>query len=121
MNSPQAPATANRSPLERLLGLFTVVRPGEGLIAVALALNVFLILTTYYLIKPVREAMILSVPGGPELKSYAAAGQAMLLLVAVPAYGWLAGRVSRMRLIDTVTLIFAACLPVFYRQCGVKQ
>jgi AAA family ATP:ADP antiporter len=114
LNSPHSPAATHASPLERLLGLFTVVRPGEGIIAIALALNVFLILTTYYLIKPVREAMILSVPGGPEIKSYAAAGQAVLLLLAVPAYGWLAGRVSRMRLIDTVTLIFAACLPGFY-------
>jgi len=107
-------AAAQRSPLERLLGLFTTVRPGEGATALALAFNVFLILTTYYLIKPVREALILSVPGGPEIKSYSAAGQALLLLLAVPAYGWLAGRVSRMRLIDTVTLLFAACLVGFY-------
>ena len=85
---------AHRSPLERLLGLFTVVRPGEGATAIALALNVFLILTTYYLIKPVREAMILSVPGGPELKSYAAAGQAMLLLFAVILSGLALGRLS---------------------------
>jgi len=103
-----------RSALERLLGLFTEVRSGEGSTALALAFNIFLILTTYYLIKPVREALILSVPGGPELKSYSSAGQAMLLLVAVPAYGWLASRIPRMRLIDTVTLLFAACLVGFY-------
>jgi AAA family ATP:ADP antiporter len=114
LSSPHSPTAAQPSPLERLLGLFTVVRPGEGITAIALACNVFLILTTYYLIKPVREAMILSVPGGPELKSYAAAGQAVLLLLAVPAYGWLASRIPRMRLIDTVTLIFTACLPTFY-------
>ena len=114
MSSPHVPAAAQPSPFERLLGMFTVVRPGEGVTATALACNVFLILATYYLIKPVREAMILSVPGGPELKSYAAAGQAVLLLLAVPAYGWLASRISRMRLIDTVTLIFTACLPGFY-------
>jgi AAA family ATP:ADP antiporter len=100
--------------VERLLGLFTEVRGGEGVTALALAFNVFLILTTYYLIKPVREALILSVPGGPELKSYSAAGQALLLLLAVPAYGWLASRISRMRLIDSVTLVFAACLVGFY-------
>lgn len=104
----------HRSPLERLLSLFTEVRGGEGITVLALAFNVFLILTTYYLIKPVREALILSVPGGPELKSYSAAGQALLLLVAVPAYGWLASRVPRMRLIDSVTLLFAACLVAFY-------
>ena len=103
-----------RSALERALSVFTEVRQGEGATALALALNIFLILTAYYLIKPVREALILSVPGGAELKSYAAAGQALLLLVLVPAYGWLASRVARMRLIDSVTLFFAACLGVFY-------
>jgi AAA family ATP:ADP antiporter len=98
----------------RLLNLFTEVRPGEAGTLLALTLNVFLILTAYYLIKPVREALILSEPGGAELKSYAAAGQALLLLVAVPAYGWLAGRVPRMRLIDSVTVFFALCLVGFY-------
>jgi AAA family ATP:ADP antiporter len=97
-----------------MLSLFTEVRGGEGVTVLALAFNVFLILTTYYLIKPVREALILSVPGGPELKSYSAAGQALLLLLAVPAYGWLASRISRMRLIDSVTFVFAACLVGFY-------
>jgi len=114
MNSPDPLNATPRSPLERLLALFTPVRSGEGATAAALAFNIFLILTTYYLIKPVREALILSVPGGPELKSYSSAGQAMLLLIAVPAYGWLASRIPRMRLIDTVTLIFAACLLGFY-------
>ena len=106
--------SGRRSLLERALGVFTEVREGEGATALALALNIFLILTAYYLIKPVREALILSIPGGAEIKSYAAAGQALLLLVLVPAYGWLASRVPRMRLIDSVTLFFAACLGVFY-------
>ncbi|HSQ68642.1 MAG TPA: hypothetical protein VLM41_01045 [Steroidobacteraceae bacterium] len=113
--SPSNAATSDRrSWLERLLAAFTEVRAGEGISALALAFNVFLILATYYLIKPVREALILSVPGGPEIKSYASAGQALLLLMAVPAYGWLANRTPRMRLIDTVTLIFVACLVGFY-------
>jgi AAA family ATP:ADP antiporter len=100
--------------LYRLLNLFTEVRAGEAAVLLALTLNIFLILTAYYLIKPVREALILAEPGGAELKSYAAAGQALLLLLAVPAYGWLAGRVPRMRLIDSVTVFFALCLVAFY-------
>jgi AAA family ATP:ADP antiporter len=114
VNPSTADSAARRSPLERFLGLFTDVHRGEGATALALALNVFLVLTTYYLIKPVREGLILSVPGGPELRSYSAAGQALLLLALVPAYGWLASRVPRMRLIVTVTQIFAACLVGFY-------
>jgi AAA family ATP:ADP antiporter len=113
---PTAPASpaARRSSIERFLSVFTDVRAGEGAAALAFTLNIFLILTAYYLIKPVREALILSVPNGPELKSYASAGQAFLLLFAVPAYGWLASRVPRMRLIDSVTLFFSACLVAFY-------
>lgn len=103
---------------EGMLRLFTDVRGGEGATVLALAFNIFLILTAYYMIKPVREALILSVPGGAELKSYAAAGQALLLLALVPAYGWLASRVPRMRLIDSITVFFAACLLVFYSLIG---
>ena len=54
------------SPLDRLLRLFTDVRTGEGWLAVLLALNVFLILTSYYILKPVRELELLprEGPGG---------------------------------------------------------
>jgi AAA family ATP:ADP antiporter len=114
MSLPVARSQDGRSAVERALGLFTEVRAGEGATVLALALNIFLILTAYYLIKPVREALILAEPGGAELKSYASAGQALLLLGLVPAYGWLASRVPRMRLIDTVTLFFAVCLVGFY-------
>lgn len=102
-----------KSPLERFLGLFTEVHDGEGSIALLLTLNVFLILTAYYIIKPVREALIL-VGGGAEIKSYASAGQAILLLGAVPVYAMLASRLPRRRLINLVTLFFTACLVLFY-------
>ena len=48
---------SDRSSLERFLGMFTDVRPGEGTTAVLLALNVFLLLMAYYVLKPVREAL----------------------------------------------------------------
>jgi AAA family ATP:ADP antiporter len=104
----------NKSLLERTLSPFTEVRRGEGPPVLALTFNIFVILTAYYLIKPVREALILAVPNGAEIKSYTSAGQVLLLLVAIPAYGWLASRVPRMRLIDSVTFFFAACLLGFY-------
>ena len=104
-----------KSPLESLLNVFTEVRAGEGVTAILLTLNVFLLLTTYYIIKPVREALILAGgEGGAEIKSYAAAGQAILLLGAVPAYAAIASRVSRRRLINTVTIFFVGCLVLFY-------
>jgi AAA family ATP:ADP antiporter len=78
-----------------------------------LALTIFLLLTAYYIIKPVREALILA-GGGAEVKSYAAAGQVLLLAGAVPLYARLAGRFERRKLISVVTLFFMACLVVFY-------
>ncbi len=102
-----------RSPLERFLGLFAEVRAGEGGTVLLLTLNVLLLLTTYYLIKPVREALILA-GGGAELKAYTTAGQAFLLLFAVPAYARLASRFPRRTLIDVVTVFFAACLVGFW-------
>ena len=45
-------------PLDRALRLFTDVRSGEGFTVLLLALNVFLLLTAYYFIKPLREALI---------------------------------------------------------------
>ncbi len=107
-------AARPRSGMERLLGLFTEVRAGEGMTALLMTFNIFLILTSYYIIKPVREALILA-GGGAELKSYLSAGQAVLLIgVAVPFYGWLAGRLPRRPLINAVTLFFAGCLVLFY-------
>ena len=47
------------SGLERFLNLFTVVRPGEARTALLLGANVFLILMSYYILKTVREALIL--------------------------------------------------------------
>lgn len=99
--------------LDRLLRPFGDVRAGEAVNAILLTLGVFLLLMAYYIIKVVREPLILAT-GGAELKSYTSAGQAVLLLFLIPAYGAFASRVNRERLIAGVTLFFAANLLVFY-------
>jgi ATP:ADP antiporter, AAA family len=48
------------------------------------------------------------------VKSYAAAGQALLLLGLVPAYGALADRLPRRGLLNSVTAFFIVCLIAFY-------
>src|SRR5882672_10774723 len=90
------------SGVDRFLNLFTEVRPGEAKTALLLALNVFLILTAYYILKTVREALILS-EGSAELKSYLSAGQVVVLAFAVPYYGRLVAEYPRMKLINIVT------------------
>jgi AAA family ATP:ADP antiporter len=101
------------SGVERLLNLFTVVRPGEARTALLLALNVFLILMAYYILKTVREGLILG-EGSAELKSYLSAGQVVLLAFVVPYYGRLVAKFPRMKLINVVTIFFILCPPTFY-------
>jgi ATP:ADP antiporter, AAA family len=99
--------------LDRALRLFADVQAGEGGSALLLCLNIFLLFTAYYVVKPIREALILA-GSGAEVKSYASAGQALLLLVLVPTYGALADRLPRRALLNTVTAFFALCLVGFY-------
>ena len=75
--------------------------------------NIFVLLTAYYILKPVREALILS-SGGAEIKSYAGAAQALLFIAIVPLYGAFANRVNRLHLINGVTAFFISNLVIFY-------
>jgi len=77
--------------IERVLAPIADVRRGETGGALLLMLTMFLILGGYYLLKTAREIFILS-DGGAEVKSYSSAGQALLLLFIVPAYGAFATR-----------------------------
>ena len=64
------------------------------------------------MLKIVRDALILS-EAGAVAASYASAGQALLMLGFVPAYGAFASRVNRVWLICGVTLFFASHLLIF--------
>jgi AAA family ATP:ADP antiporter len=101
------------SPLDRALSLFGDVRAGEGPIVLLMALNVFLLLVAYYVLKTVREPLILA-SGGAELKSYAAAFQALTLIGYVPLYGWVATRLPRQRFLMVVVLFFVGCIQAFF-------
>jgi AAA family ATP:ADP antiporter len=107
-------AGEHRGLLDRTLGLVADVRGGEGVTALLLMLNIFFLLASYYLLKTIREPLILSQPGGAEVKSYAAAAIAGVLIVLVPIYSAIASRVSRVRLINGVTLFFILCLIGFF-------
>ena len=111
--------TEHKTMLERLLTIFTEVRAGEGPTALLLTLNLFLLLTAYLIIKTVREPLILA-EGGAVVKSYAAAGQAFLLLFIVPAYGAFASKVNRVKLINWVTVFFISNLIAFYILAGLE-
>jgi len=111
LTSPTPPA-APKTIGERLLSPIADVRRDEIASALLLTLIMFLILAAYYMLKTAREIFILG-EGGAEVKSYSAAGQAVLLLVLVPAYGAFASRVNRIQLVQWVTLFFASNLAIF--------
>lgn len=98
--------------------MFTEVHPGEAGPALLLLANIFLILTAYYFIKPVREGWLaVSVVSGlskMEIKAYSSFAQAMALLFLIPLYARLAGRWPRRRLIGRVGLFFLANLVLFW-------
>lgn len=117
--APEESPSPPRSALERALAFVTEVKAGEGPTALLLTVNIFLLLTAYYVIKPVREALILAMDSGAEYKSYMSAVIAVLLLVAVPAYSRVANRLPRNRLVVGVTLFFTSHLALFFIGSGV--
>jgi ATP:ADP antiporter, AAA family len=98
--------------LDSALRIFGDVRAGEGGTVLLMALNVAILLVAYYILKTVREPLIL-LAGGAELKSYAAAAQALSLVAYVPLYGWVAGRMPRQRFLAAVVIFFVACIELF--------
>ena len=101
------------TPVERFLGLFTRVLPGEGHCIAILTLQAFTLMLAYYLIRPVREALILT-EGTAELRSYAVGVQAVLLILILPVYGQLVRRVATNRVFQVVMAFFAVNLVVFH-------
>lgn len=122
MTEPSTPSSTRLTWLDRVFLLFSDIRPGEAANTLILAVNVFLLLASYYLLKTIREALILG-ESGAEIKSYSAAGQALLLLLFIPLYGMLGSKVRRMRLILIANGFFIACLVVFYLlgKAGVRE
>ena len=102
-----------KSLLDKFLGLFTEVNAGEGKLSLWMTLNIFLILTAYYIAKVVREPLILA-GGGAEVKAYSSALQAIVLIGAVNLYSMMVARFDRRKLLNIVILFFTACFAAFY-------
>jgi AAA family ATP:ADP antiporter len=95
------------SALERLAG--ASVGAGERCAVLRFVAGLFLLLAAYYVLKVVREPLILA-SGSATSRSYARAVQAVLLVGLVPLYSALAHRVAPARLVQYVFLFFVASL-----------
>lgn len=98
---------------DRLLRPFGDVRHGEGPTVLVLLATLFVVLCGYYICKTVREPLILA-DRGAEVKAYAAGLQALVLMIAVPAYSRIAARVARRTLLLGLTLFFVVNLEIFW-------
>lgn len=98
----------------RFLRLFADIRPGEASKALLLALNVFLLLLAYYILKPLRESLLLVDKDMPQVKSYLSGAQAVLFVFVIKAFSRLASKVPRHVLITRTTSFFISNLVVFY-------
>jgi len=97
--------------VERLVG--AEVHDGEWKLVALFFLNLFLLLTAYYILKVIREPLIL-LGGGAVSRSYARGLQAGLLALVIPAYSLLANRVEPDRLVKWVLIFFVVCLASFF-------
>jgi AAA family ATP:ADP antiporter len=103
---------SNLSPAERVITLFTRVRPGEGRSLLLFFAHAFLLLFSYYVAKALREAFLLS-QFPAEVRAYAVAVIALLLMILVPAYSVVRRRLDGARLLRAVILFFAANMVIF--------
>ena len=96
--------------LERLAG--AEVGAGEWRAVLRFVTGLFLLLTAYYILKVIREPLILATDGAVS-RSYARAVQAVLLVALVPLYSAIANRIAPSALVQHVFLFFVACLLAF--------
>jgi AAA family ATP:ADP antiporter len=89
------------------------VHESEWKLVILFFANLFLLLTAYYILKVVREPLILL--GGTAIqRSYARGLQAVLLVVIIPAYSFLANHVEPAKLVKWITAVFVASLALFF-------
>lgn len=103
---------AHLSRFERFLSLVTRVAPGEGRTAFLFFLHAFLLLSSYQVVKALREAFMLT-KFSAEMRAYAVAAMALVLMLVVPLYGRLRHHMDGAHLLRAVTIFFVVTLPLF--------
>jgi AAA family ATP:ADP antiporter len=98
---------------ERLLAFFTRVRPGEGRSVLVFSSYALLMMLSYYILKTIREPLLLTGTSA-EIKSYAYAVTALLLLFIIPLYGLVFRHTGKQQMTRYITGFFLANLFVFY-------
>jgi AAA family ATP:ADP antiporter len=120
MTTPQPTLTAaiggrlSGRPLHsRIFQSFTRLEAGEGRSLLLFFAYAFLVLVAYYIVRTLREPLLL-VDASAEVKTYASAAAALALLVLVPLYGAAFRRSGRNQLVRWVTGFFIVTLGALF-------
>lgn len=105
--------TGQPSTGSRILAALSSIRPGEGKAVLFFSTYAFLLLVCYYILKTLRESLLLT-HGTAESKSYANAIIALVLFVLVPAYARLFHHAKRTQVLRWVTMFFLVTLEAFF-------
>ncbi len=106
-NAPRAPALTRR--------LLNIER-GEGPLVAASFIYFFCLLCSYYIIRPVRDEM--GIAGGVDQLQWVFTGTFLVMLAAVPLFGFLSARLPRSKLLPAVYLFFILNLLFFQLLLG---
>ena len=102
------PAAAPKSQLRGLVD----IRPGEGAALAASFIMFFALLSAYYIVRPVRDEM--DVAAGKDALHHIFSIVFVVMLAAVPLFGWLASRFPRRTVLPAVYLFFVLNLIGFW-------
>jgi len=102
----------SESTLRRAWDRLVPVAPGEGAALAWSFAYFFLLLCSYYILRPLRDEM--GIAGGVRELPWVFTGTFVAMLAAVPLFGWCAARFPRRQLLPVVYYFFAANLLLFY-------
>jgi AAA family ATP:ADP antiporter len=97
--------------LSARIGRLLNLRKGEGPLVAASFFYFFCLLCSYYIIRPVRDEM--GIAGGLDQLQWVFTGTFLVMLAAVPFFGFLSARLPRARLLPAIYLFFIMNLLFF--------
>jgi AAA family ATP:ADP antiporter len=106
------PAETLDQPRQNLVARFLGVEPHEYVAVGWSFAYFFCVLSSYYILRPVREAM--AVGSGPDTIPYLFIGTFVMMLIATPIFGAVASRFPRRVFLPWVYLFFIANIVVFW-------
>jgi ATP:ADP antiporter, AAA family len=110
--TPPTSNTAASQPIGmRLLNRLVLIKPGEGRALFWSAAYFFCLLMSYYMLRPIREAM--GIEGGYDKLPWLMSGTMLVMLAANPLFAALVSRVPRRRFIPMTYRFFAINILIF--------